>query len=163
MEEFYQIRNSVLESYTGREEELVVPDGVHTIGTGAFKACISLKRVVLPPGLAVIGNDAFKGCRKLEEIKVPDGVKIIGSYAFHRCHALRRICLPDSVEEVGDCAFLYCDRLVEARLPGVKRLGAQMFLNDVRLQKVELSAELEAESICDMFTGWRLFWQEENT
>ena len=153
MEEFYQIRNGVLESYTGREEELVVPDGVHTIGTGAFKACISLKRVVLPPGLAVIGNDAFKGCRKLEEIKVPDGVKIIGSYAFHRCHALRRICLPDSVEEVGDCAFLYCDRLVEARLPGVKRLGAQMFLNDVRLQKVELSVELEAESICDMFTG----------
>ena len=80
MEEFYQIRNGVLESYTGREEELVVPDGVHTIGTGAFKACISLKRVVLPPGLAVIGNDAVKGCRKLEEIMRFTVVMLCGGF-----------------------------------------------------------------------------------
>ncbi len=153
MEYYYQIKDGVLEAYTGREETAVVPAGVHTIGKGAFKACTFLKQVLLPPGLQRIEEDAFKGCRKLEEIKIPVGVRAIGSYAFHRCHALRRLCLPDSVEEVGDCAFLYCDHLTEARLPGVKRLGVQMFLNDVRLEQVELSAKLPEEAICDMFTG----------
>lgn len=57
----YHIKDGVLQAYTGREEVLTVPDGIHTIGEGAFKACVSLKKVILPDGLRFIMENAFKG------------------------------------------------------------------------------------------------------
>lgn len=148
-----QIENGVLISCTGRDETVIVPEQVHTIGDGAFKACVSLKKAVLPETLRVIGNHAFKGCRKLVEIRIPEGVSRIGSYAFHRCHGLKQVILPSSVEEILDCTFLYCDSLTEVRMPGVKRLGKQVFVNDVLLERLEISEELEEGCICDVFTG----------
>ena len=153
MWEEYSIRDGVLESYEGREETVHVPEGIHTIGEGAFKGCVSLKKVILPRGLKYILRDAFKGCRKLEEVEIPDGVVYIGAYAFHRCHELKKVLLPPSVEELGDCAFLYCDSLKEARIPGVKRLGTQAFANGMSLECLEISGELEQGCICDVFTG----------
>lgn len=147
------IKDGILEAYTGREQEICVPEGVHTIGEGAFKACVSLERVVLPESLTCIGDHAFKGCRRLAGIRIPEGVSRIGCYAFHRCHALQKIALPSLVEELGDCVFLYCDSLTEIRMPGVRRFGRQVFVNDVLLDTVELSRELEEDSICDVFTG----------
>lgn len=147
------IKDGVLEAYTGREETAEVPREVHTIGEGAFKACVSLRKVVLPSGLRCIMDHAFKGCRRLEEIRIPDGVSRIGNYAFHRCHALQEAVLPPLVEELGDCVFLYCDSLRRVRMPGVRRFGRQVFVNDVLLEEIEISGELEETGICDVFTG----------
>lgn len=152
MEEYYHIKNGILETYTGREEVVVVPE-VHTIGEGAFKGCVSLKKIVLPLSLVSIQDGAFKGCRNLEEAKIPQGVTYIGNYAFHRCHALRKVVLPSSVKELGDCVFLYCDSLTEVKMPGVKRLGKQVFVNDILLEKLEISKQLEGSCICDVFNG----------
>lgn len=153
MEGQYQIQNGILERYTGREETIEVPEGIHTIGEGVFKGCVSLKKVVLPLGLRYIMQDAFKGCRKLEEVNIPDGVQYIGRYAFHRCHALKQAILPFSVQELGECAFLYCDNLKEVHIPGVKRLGMAAFANGMSLEKLVISRELDKDCICDVFTG----------
>lgn len=147
------IEDGVLKAYTGRAEIVEVPKEVHTIGEGAFKACVSLRKVVLPFGLQCIQDHAFKGCRLLEEVRIPNGVSKVGNYAFHRCHALREAVLPPLVEELGDCVFLYCDSLTRVRMPGVKRFGRQVFVNDVLLKEIEISRELDEESICDVFTG----------
>lgn len=63
------IEDGVLKAYTGRAEIVEVPKEVHTIGEGAFKACVSLRKVVLPFGLQCIQDHAFKGCRLLEEVR----------------------------------------------------------------------------------------------
>jgi len=149
----YQIEDGVLIRYTGRKEEIQIPVGIHTIGEGAFKGCVSLKKVVLPHGLNRILGDAFKGCRKLEEVVIPDGVSYIGRYAFHRCHALQRVILPLSVEELGECAFLYCDSMKEAQIPGVKWLGMEALANGISLERLMISRELDERCICDVFTG----------
>lgn len=148
-----QIQDGVLISYTGREEIVTVPEGIHTIGEGAFKACVSLRKVELKEGVCHIGAYAFKGCRRLEEIELPSSVTEIGSYAFHRCHALRKVVLPPSVKRLRDCVFLYCDSLEEVVMPGVKRLGKQVFVNDVLLERLTVSTELSVADICDVFTG----------
>lgn len=153
MEDYYHIREGVLERYTGREQHAVIPEGVHTIGAGALKGCVSLRKVTLPKGLERIGDGAFKGCRNLEEVEIPKGVSLLGSYAFHRCHGLKQISLPATVETLGDCVFLYCDSLQEVHIPGVKRMGKQVFVNDVLLEKLEISPELDGDCICDVFTG----------
>lgn len=152
-EEEFHIRDGKIEAYTGRDAVVTVPAGIHTIGKGAFKACVSMKKVVLPSGLLRIEAEAFKGCRNLQEAAIPSGVCWIGAYAFHRCHALQKVTLPFSVKELGDCVFLYCDSLEEVRIPGVRRLGAQVFVNDVSLRRLEISEDLEEDCICDVFTG----------
>ena len=147
------IQNGILDSYTGRDEILTIPEGVHTIGEGALKGCASLKKVILPESLRSIRPGAFKGCRKLKEVEIPEGVCEIGAYAFHRCHSLQKIVLPPTIETLDDCVFLYCDSLEEACIPGVRRLGRQVFVNDVQLKKLTLSGELEEDCLCDVFTG----------
>ena len=96
---------------------------------------------------------AFKGCRNLRELEIPEGVCFIGDYAFHRCHSLEKIILPLSVEELGDSVFLFCDSLKEVHIPGVRRLGNQVFLNDILLEKLVISRELDISCIRDVFTS----------
>ncbi len=153
MLEGFHIENGILKNYTKKEEVVLVPEGIHTIGEGAFKGCVSLKKVVLPSSLRYIGVGAFKGCRKLEEVEIKEGVSKIGDYAFHRCHSLKKMVLPFSVEELGNCVFLYCDSMEEIKMPKVRRLGKQVFLNDILLKRIMISKELEEDCICDVFTG----------
>lgn len=147
------IQDGILKSCSSKEPTVVVPDGVHTIGEGAFKGCISIETVLLPDTVTVISDNAFKGCRRLMQIKLPSSLKTVGSYAFHRCHMLQSISLPDGVKELGNCVFLYCDSLEEVSMPGVRSLGKQVFLNDVSLKKLHISRELSISCICDVFTG----------
>ena len=51
MTEYYQIKNGILERYTGREEVIEIPEGVHTIGEGALKGCVSLKKSHFAAGI----------------------------------------------------------------------------------------------------------------
>ena len=41
MTEYYQIENGILKRYTGRDEIIEIPEGIHTIGEGALKGCVS--------------------------------------------------------------------------------------------------------------------------
>lgn len=153
MENDFQIEKGILKSYTGRQEQVTVPEEVRVIGENAFKGCVSLRKVVLPSGLEHILAGAFKGCRRLKEIAVPPGVTYVGEYAFHRCHSLESVSLPPSVKELGDCTFLYCDSLTRVKIPGVLYLGKQVFVNDVMLMELEISPGLQESCLCDVFTG----------
>lgn len=153
MENNFLIQDGVFISYNGKEESITIPEGVHTIGEDALKACVSLKRIVLPHSLRRIMPRAFKGCRNLRELEIPEGVCFVGDYAFHRCHSLEKIILPFSVEELGNSVFLFCDSLKEVHIPGVRRLGKQVFLNDIFLEKLVISRELDASCIRDVFTS----------
>ena len=48
--------------------ELVIPDGVTSIGYYAFYRCKSLKSITIPDSVTVIGEDAFDGCRCLTDV-----------------------------------------------------------------------------------------------
>ncbi len=153
MTEGFIIQNGVLEAYTLRGEVVRVPDEVRVIGKGAFKGCTSIEEVILPETVSSIMEDAFKGCRNLRKINFPSEFSHIGEYAFHRCHSLRSVELPVGVKSLGNCVFLYCDSLEYASIPGVTTLGKQVFLNDVNLERLEISSLLDVSCICDVFTG----------
>ena len=59
-----------------------IPEGVTSIGRGAFKNCWKLKSVTLPSSLTEIGISAFEGCRSLVAMEIPSSVTSIGELAF---------------------------------------------------------------------------------
>ena len=48
----------------------IIPDGVKTIGKGAFRRNTKLTALTLPPSVTTIEDDAFEGCSNLREINL---------------------------------------------------------------------------------------------
>ena len=88
--------------------ELVIPDGMTSIGYGIFAGCQSLTSIEIPDSVTSIGDGAFSGCIGLTSIEIPNSVTSIGSEAFYRCAGLTNITIPYSVTTIGDMAFKEC-------------------------------------------------------
>ena len=63
--------------------DLVIPDGVTSIGRYAFFNCIGLVSVTIPNSVTSIGGSAFENCTALMSIEIPNSVTSIGYWAFH--------------------------------------------------------------------------------
>ena len=68
--------------------DLIIPDGVTSIGSSAFYNCSSLTSVVIPEGVTSIGSSAFYNCSSLTSVTIPSSVTLIGSSAFMNCSNL---------------------------------------------------------------------------
>ena len=64
-----------------RIEEVELPDGVASIGEGAFRVCRNLRHVRVPDSLESVGKDAFIDT-ELNEFRIPAGLTDIGSRAL---------------------------------------------------------------------------------
>ena len=66
---------------------------------------INIKNVVIKEGVKSIGNNAFSECGSLASISIPESVTSIGSGAFSNCGSLALISISQSVTNIGDGAF----------------------------------------------------------
>ncbi len=107
----FEIKDGELKKYRGTAADVVVPDGVTSIGNGAFDCCDRLKSVTLPNGLKSIKSVAFQWCKNLERINIPQGVQSIWFDAFLHCRNLTSITIPNSVKSVYSNAFNGCTGL----------------------------------------------------
>ena len=125
----FSIYNGILFDYAGKNAEVVVPDGVHTIWTEAFEYCTeTLEKVVLPDSVTTIEAEAFAGCTKLKEVQFGQGLKSIGGQAFYRCENLEVISSLSNVEWISTYAFWRCDKLEDiGSLDSLKGIGAGAF------------------------------------
>lgn len=136
----------------GREGNVEIPEGVTSIGKGAFLGCHLVTGVTLPEGLASIGESAFGNCISLPELTVPASVAELGNAVFSGCSSLKevklasgkltgiassafsgsgleRISIPEGVTSIGDSAFQSCGDLQEITMPeGTVSIGANAFL-----------------------------------
>ena len=109
----FQIENGVLVKYTGNGGDVVIPEGVTSIGDWAFYECSSLTSVTIPDGVTSIEDDAFRYCENLTSVTISDSVTSIGDRAFSSCSSLSSVTIPDSVTSIGDGAFSGCDDLAD--------------------------------------------------
>lgn len=116
---------------------VVIPEGVTTIAEGLFKDHAELKRVVLPTGLKYIGKDAFWDCSTLTDIVIPDSVSEIAWGAFHGCSSITSIVIPNGVTELS-FAFWGCSSLRDIVIPDSVTKMSSTFWGCSDLQNVKL-------------------------
>lgn len=102
--------------------ELVIPEGVQTIGTRAFAGC-KVGKVTFPSSLQTIGNYAFLN-HQLTQLKLSENVTSVGSSAFSVAQAvhgglpktLEAISLDSKLTSIGANAF-QCSKAKEVVVP----------------------------------------------
>ena len=78
-----------------KQEQLVIPSSVTSIGDYAFHDCNYLTSVTIGRSVARIGYYAFLNCSSMTSVTIPNSVKSIGSGAFEGCTNLTSVHISD--------------------------------------------------------------------
>lgn len=97
-------------SYSGKEEELVVPENrfgipVSAIETGAFQASEELEEVVLPGTVQSVGMLAFNECPNLKYVTLNEGIAELQPQSFASCPNLQAVYVPASLNQFSSETF----------------------------------------------------------
>ncbi len=129
-----------------KEEEvkdLVIPEGVTSIGGYAFSDCTSLTSITIPSSVTSIGNKAFSGCTSLTSISIPSSIISIGFDAFSGCTSLTSITIPSSVTTIEGFAFSGCTSLTSITIPSsVTSIGAWVFSDCTSLTSITIPSSV---------------------
>jgi len=117
---------------------LTVPNSVVNLGDDVFGCCDSLTNVTLSTNLTSIKKYTFADCAKLTHIDIPRSVTNIDSYAF-QCCGLSSIVISDSVTSIGSGAFYGCWALTNVVIPSsITTISGAVFESCSSLANVEI-------------------------
>ena len=125
--------------------QVILADGVTSIGNSAFKDCTNLVQTELPDSLASIGQSAFENCAKLTLTNLPDAVTSIKGWTFANCTNLALTELPDGILSIEQYAFSGCTELALTKLPdSLTSIGNYTFNSCIKLAITEIPATLNS-------------------
>ena len=105
-------------------------DGILCSQSGVVLRCPSgcfVGKGIVPEGVSTIGPGAFRDCANLTEIEMPGSVTNICRYAFART-ALTNVVFSEGLVALEPFSFAGCDQLVSMRFPSTLRsCGADVF------------------------------------
>lgn len=88
-------------------KNIIIYDGVTSIGYYAFNNCKNLINVILPESIISIDSNAFSECENLESINIPNNVVSIGEYAFAMCRKIKKIVFPSKINSLEINTVIY--------------------------------------------------------
>lgn len=159
----FVIKDGILIRYVGNDKNLVIPEGVTSIGYGDASAYYSennfgifpnsnIKSITLPKTLEYIGWNAFSNCTELEEVIINSNIKNIGYNAFEGCTSLRSIDL-SKVKAIGNSAFLNCQNLTSIKISGSTLKSSWYSENEIFQGCPVRNVEIIGEAIEDYRNG----------
>ncbi len=120
--------------------DLVIPEGITSIGNYAFAWCSSLESITIPNSVTSIGDSAFYYCSSLESVTISKGVTSIEKAAFYNCSSLKSVTIPDSVTSIESSAFDGCSSLISVIIPdSVTSIGNYAFSDCSSLESVYIT------------------------
>ncbi len=123
---------------------ITIPDSVTNVGYEMCCDCINLSSITLPGNVPKIWEGAFRGCSALTSITIPDTVTSIEGKAFLKCSGLTSIIIPDSVTSIGEWAFRKCSGLTSVTIGnGVTSIGEWAFSDCNNLTTVNYCGSAE--------------------
>lgn len=121
-------QKTILKAYVGKNSNVVIPNTVKTIKSGAFSWLDHITSVTIPGSVETIEGSTFSDCPNLTSITIPGSVKTIETYAFIRCYGLKSVTLQNGVETINDAAFRDCKQLTTVSLPNTLiTIGSRAF------------------------------------
>ena len=147
-----------------RITSITIPDSVTSLGTNAFYACSSLKRLNsdtdgvfnLPNGIQTIGTSAFYMCREMTKMVLPSGITKIDESVFYQCNGLVSIGpvgsgasleIPNTVTTIGYGAFWHCIGMKYITIPSTVTTIANYAFADCRIAETITCSRSTAPSI----------------
>lgn len=103
---FIASRAMALPLRTTKLEAVVLPEGLISIGYGAFWGLDYLSSIVIPDSVTTLGNNAFANCTALCSITLGKGLKEIPVDAFQSCQSLTTIIVSEEnpvYHSAGNC------------------------------------------------------------
>lgn len=106
-------------------DEIVLNDGIKTLGNYAFWNFRNLKNIIIPESVTNIGESAFHGCTALSNLTLPDSITEIAGEAFSNCVSLGKVTLPKNLTLLGNGVFENCNAeiIFPASLERIPELG----------------------------------------
>ena len=154
-----------------RIENVVIKDGVTSIGNKAFHECGFFASITIPDSVTSIGKYAFTGCHHLTEIIVDKNNGYYSSYdgvLFNKAKTAL-VCypsgkgdsytIPNTVTTIGEGAFGACHNLDGVTISdSVTSIGNQAFVSCFNLESVIIPDSVtsigeSAFSGCDLLTS----------
>ena len=133
-----------------RERNTVIPNGITTIGGGAFSGN-KLTSVTIPNSVTTIGKEAFS-YNNLTSVTIPNSITTIGERAFFY-NKLTSVTIPNSVTTIGKEAFSL-NNLTSITIPNsVTTIGDEAFFGN-KLTSVTIPNSVT--TIGDAFSGNKL-------
>ena len=146
---WYSSRNSI--------KQIIVEDGVTSIGFFAFNDCSGLTNAIIPDSVTAICDYAFHNCSSLTDVTIPDNVTMIGSYAFSRCDSLTTVTIPNSVTSIGGWVFHGCSNLASVTISdSVRTIGYAAFYDCSNLASVTIPDSVTVIREYAFKNCWRL-------
>ncbi len=128
--DFTKYQADLVVKINNQTENVVINEGVTSIGNNVFKNFIKLKTVTIANSVTSIGDYAFKGCTALTSVTIGSKTASIGIGAFSGCTKLSAITIPASVKTLGASAFEGCSALASVKLnSGLTSIGNNCFKN----------------------------------
>lgn len=127
---------SGIEIFNSSVGEIILPEGLTTIGENAFWGFEALAEITIPPKVTTIGKGAFGSCFEIEEIVIPASVESIGENAFSLCSKLKKITFEPRDKDLSIAlgAFALCTSLSEVIISDSNKItgeGANNILSHV--------------------------------
>ena len=145
--------------------DLVIPDGVTSIGNYAFDYCSGLTSITIPNSVTSIGESTFSGCSGLTSITIPNSVTNIFGSAFEGCSSLTSVTLESnalvsasrtsmqsifgnqvktyvlgaSINAIGNYTFSNCSAMTSITIPNsVTSIGSSAFSECTSLTSINI-------------------------
>ena len=132
---------------------ITIPNSVTSIGERAFPGC-GMTSLTIPNSVTSIGIEAFQACSNLTSVTLPEDLTAIGIMTFNLCTSLTSIIIPNSVVSVCGSAFAGCTNLTSVTIgKSVRSILYKAFGDCEKLEEVICLAENVPETRDGAFEG----------
>lgn len=152
----YATDNTPWKNLKNQVKEVVIEEGITSIGSYAFADCKNLEKITIPQSVKSIGNCAFLQCDNLKNVYIKDltrwcniSFELYSNPLYYGANLYLDGCLvtslviPETVSSIGQHCFMNCTSITSVEIPiSVKSIGHYAFSGCSSLEKVTIANEV---------------------
>lgn len=117
-------------------KELIIKDGINTIGERAFSGT-KITKLSLTPSITVLNYGAFSGCG-ITDLQFVEGLQRIETRAFMNIK-IEKLVLPKSITFLNEWSFALCSNLKEVVFNSKPRLVGETFPSCTNINSIKVT------------------------